>query len=128
MQKIRLLALATMVSVMVSVMAPMSFAAEEWVEKEGVVREIDLAQRTAIISGFRYYFGTSSGYQTPTIELLYYPTATFEMLTVGMKVQFHFTPEKPWRRILRLRQLPDDAWLDNDELPDAIPILGPKGT
>lgn len=103
-------------------------AAEEWVEKEGVVREIDLASRTAIISGFRYYFGSSSGYQTPEIELIYYSTAVFEMLEVDMKVQFHFTSGKPWRRILRLRQLPNDAWLDNDELPDAIPVTGSKGT
>ena len=103
-------------------------AAEEWVEKEGVVREIDLGARTAIISGFRYYFGSSGGYQTPDIELIYYPTAVFEMLEVDMKVQFHYTPEKPWRRILRLRQLPDNEWLDNDELPDAIPVTGSKGT
>ena len=103
-------------------------AAEEWAEKDGVVREIDLANRTAIISGFRYYFGTSFGYQTPEIELLLYPRGTFEMLQVGMKVQFHYTPRKPYRRILRLRQLPDDAWRDNDELPDAIPITGNKGT
>ena len=103
-------------------------AAEEWVEKKGVVREVDLANRTAIISGFRYYFGTSFGFQTPEIELLLYPRGTFEMLQVGMKVQFHYTPRKPYRRILRLRQLPDDAWLDNDELPDAIPVTGSKGT
>ena len=103
-------------------------AAEEWAEKDGVVREIDLANRTAIISGFRYYFGTSFGYQTPEIELLLYPRGTLEMLQVGMKVQFHYTPRKPYRRILRLRQLPDDAWRDNDELPDAIPITGNKGT
>ena len=103
-------------------------AAEEWAEKDGVVREIDLANRTAIISGFRYYFGTSFGYQTPEIELLLYPRGSFEMLQVGMKVQFHYTPRKPYRRILRLRQLPDDSWRDNDELPDAIPITGNKGT
>jgi hypothetical protein len=109
-------------------LAPLAQAAEEWAEKEGVVREIDLATRTAIISGFRYYFGTSFGYQTPEIELLLYPRGTFEMLQVGMKVQFHYTPRKPYRRILRLRQLPDDAWRDNDELPDAIPITGTKGT
>ena len=103
-------------------------AAEEWAEKDGVVREIDLANRTAIISGFRYYFGTSFGYQTPEIELLLYPRGSFEMLQVGMKVQFHYTPRKPYRRILRLRQLPDDVWRDNDELPDAILITGNKGT
>lgn len=116
--------------------APGSRAAEEWVEKEGVVREIDMAARTAIISGYRYYFGTSSGYQTPEMQLTYYPRATFEMLQVGMKVQFHFTPQKPYRRILRLRQLTredwlddeGDPWLDNDELPDAIPVTGNKGT
>ena len=109
-------------------LVPSVSAAEEWAEKEGVVREIDFANRTAIISGFRYYFGTSFGYQTPEIELLLYSRGTFEMLQVGMKVQFHYTPRKPYRRILRLRQLPDDAWRDNDELPDAIPITGNKGT
>ncbi|MGB0692416.1 MAG: hypothetical protein ACPGPD_06885 [Pseudomonadales bacterium] len=114
---VSLLAVATSVS-----------AAEEWAEKDGVVREIDVANRTAIISGFRYYFGTSFGYETPEIELLLYPRGTFEMLQVGMKVQFHYTPRKPYRRILRLRQLPDDTWRDNDELPDAIPITGNKGT
>lgn len=112
--------LKVMFSTLLLVVASSAMAAEEWVEKEGVVREIELAERTAIISGYRYYFGTSYGYQTPDITLINYPTATFEMLQVGMKVQYHFTPEKPWRRILRLRQLPDDSWLDNHELPDAI--------
>jgi hypothetical protein len=107
---------------------PGAMAAEEWVEKEGVVREIDLASRTAIISGYRYYFGSSGGYQTPQMELIYYSTAVFEMLEVDMKVQFDYTSEKPWRRILRLHQLPYDAWKDNDELPDAIPVTGSKGT
>ena len=102
------------------VVSPAVLAAEEWVQKQGVIREIDLANRTAIISGTRYYFGTSGGYQTPEIELLLYPSASFEMLTVGMKVQYHYTPQKPLRRILRLRQLPNDAWQDNHELPDAI--------
>ena len=95
-------------------------AIDEWVEKEGVIREIDLANRTAIISGFRYYFGTAGGYQAAEIQLLLYPTATFEMLSVDMKVQYHYTRDQPYRRILRLRQLADDAWMDNDELPDAI--------
>jgi hypothetical protein len=105
----------------------MAIAEEEvwWLEKEGVIRSINLADRTAIITGFRYYFGSSSGYQMADIELLNQSTAVFEMLAVGMKVQFHFTSDKPWRRILRLRQLPDDAWLDNDELPDAHPPLIP---
>lgn len=116
MSRVRVLGLLVLM-----VLAPTGFAAEEWVEKEGVIREIDLADRTAIISGYRYYFGTSGGYQMPTISLLLYPVASFEMLAVGMKVQYHYTPQKPWRRILRLRQLSDDAWLDNNELPDAIP-------
>ena len=97
-----------------------AMAVEEWVEKEGVVREIDLASRTAIISGYRYYFGSSSGYQKPQMELIYYSTAVFEMLEVDMKVQFSYTSDKPWMRILRLRQLPHDAWDDN-QFPDAIP-------
>ncbi len=117
-----------LVLVMLVAFSPALSAAEEWVEREGVVREIDLANRTAIISGYRYYFGTAAGYQAPEMQLIYYPKATLEMLTVGMKVQYHYTPQKPWRRILRLRQLPDDAWLDNDELPDAIPATGNKGT
>lgn len=99
--------------------APDTFSAEiEWAEKKGVVREIDLSGRTAVIAGFRYYFGTSYGYQTPDIELIYYPKGTFEMLEVGMKVQFHYTQRKPYRRILRLRQLPDDAWFDEATAPD----------
>lgn len=105
-----------------------AFAEEEWVEKEGVVREIFQGDRTAIISGFRYYFGRADGYQTADVQLIGYSVASFEMLQVGMKVQFHYTPDRPWRRILRLRQLPDDSWLDNDELPDAIPKTGNLGT
>ena len=104
------------------------WAAEDWVEKEGVIREIDLANRTAIISGFRYYFGSAGGYQNADIDLLAYPGGSFELLEVGMKVQFHFTVDKPWRRILRLRQLPDNAWQDNDELPDALPLWENRGT
>jgi hypothetical protein len=96
-------------------------ADEEWVEKEGVIREINLAERTAIISGYRYYFGTSYGFEAASIQLLQGSRASYEMLAVGMKVQFHYTPQKPWRRVLRLRQLPYDEWLDNDELPDAHP-------
>ena len=95
--------------------------AEEWAEKEGVIREIDAVNRTAVISGYRYYFGTSSGYQASNIELLVYSRGAFELLEVGMKVQFHYTSDEPWYRILWLRQLPKDAWLDNNELHDAFP-------
>ena len=93
---------------------------EEWAEKEGVIREIRLADRTAIIDGYRYYFGTSGGYQTANIELLNYSVASFEMLEVDMKVQFHYTFGDPWFRILRLRQLPYDAWDETEGHSDYL--------
>ena len=101
-------------------LSPLALAEKEY-EKKGVIREIDLADRTAIIGGYRFYFGSASGYQAADIETLLYSNGAFELLEVGMKVIYHFTPNKPWYRIVRLRQLPDDAWLDNDELPDAHP-------
>jgi len=96
----------------------------KWVEHEGVIRSIDWSTRTAVISGYRYTFGHSSGLDQPPVELLQTRRGVYEMLQVGMKVQFHFVVVPgTYRRVLYLRQLRDDAWLDNDELPDAHPPL-----
>lgn len=85
-----------------------------WVEKEGVIYKIDRGNRTAVIGGYRYYFGSASGYQNADIDLLGFPGGSFELLEVDMNVQFHFVREEPWRRIIRLRQLPDDIWPDKN--------------
>ncbi len=85
-----------------------------WVEKEGVIYKIDRGNRTAIIGGYRYYFGSASGYQNADMDLIGFPGGSFELLETGMIVQFHFVQEDPWRRIIRLRQLPDDTWPDKD--------------
>lgn len=94
-----------------------------WVEKEGVIRSINLVDRTAVISGYRYTFGHVSGLNQPTIELVGGTQGALELLKVGMKVQFHFVAvPDTYRRMLYIRQLPDDAWQDNHELSDAHPF------
>jgi len=95
----------------------------KWVEKEGVIRRLELADRIAVISGYKYTFGSASGFDQPTVKLLNSNYGSLELLEVGMKVQFHFVVVPgTYRRMLYLKQLPDNAWLDNHELPDAHPF------
>lgn len=77
-----------------------------WVEGEGFIRSINIADRTAVISGYRYTFGHSSGQDQPIIELSGRDHGAFQMLRTGMKVRFHFVavPDS-YRRILYLRYL-----------------------
>ena len=94
-----------------------------WVEKEGVIRRLEFANRIAVISGYKYTFGNASGLDQPTVKLLNSDYGSLELLEVGMKVQFHFVVVPgTYRRMLYLKQLPDNAWLDNHELPDAHPF------
>ena len=123
------------ISVLGMVMLPHGLAEQidyddlNWVEKEGVIRKIDLASRTAVISGYKYTFGSASGLNQPTVKLLNSNYGALELLEVGMKVQFHFVVVPgTYRRMLYLQQLPDNAWMDNHELPDAHPFYNSDGT
>lgn len=109
--------------------AAIDYSNLDWVEKEGVIRKINLAERTAVISGYKYTFGNSSGFNQPTVKLLNSNYGALELLEVGMKVQFHFVVESgTFRRMLYLQQLPDNTWQDNHELPDAHPFHNSDGT
>ena len=77
-----------------------------WVEGEGVIRSINIADRTAVISGYRYTFGHPSGQDMPIIELSGRDHGAFQMLRTGMKVRFHFVAvPNGYRRVLYLRHL-----------------------
>ena len=80
-----------------------------WVEGEGVIHSINIAERTAVISGYRYTFGHPSGQDQPRIELSGRDHGAFQMLRTGMKVRFHFVAvPNSYRRVLYLRHLPGE--------------------
>ncbi len=80
-----------------------------WIEEEGVIHSISIGDRTAVISGYRYTFGHSSGQDQPGIELSGRDHGAFQMLRTGMKVRFHFVAvPNSYRRVLYLWHLPDE--------------------
>jgi hypothetical protein len=75
------------------------------VETTGVIRSIDIAEREAIISGFRYSFG-SPVYDNSSEVIMYgVGFGSFEMLTVGMKVKVKYSDTGVMRYVVLLEQL-----------------------
>jgi len=75
----------------------------------GVIREISLEAREAIISGYRYYFGHTQYNNSAEIKLYQSDAGAFELLSVGMKVEIVYAEYGHLRYVLRLQQLADDT-------------------
>jgi hypothetical protein len=75
----------------------------------GIIREIGLEAREAIISGYRYYFGHVQYNNAAEIKLYQSEGGAFELLTVGMKVEIVYAEYGHLRYVLSLQQLSDAA-------------------
>lgn len=72
----------------------------------GEVHRIDLAEREAVISGFRYYFGSVITGDDSKISMLGYSTGSFELLEPGMKLLIYYAETGVSRYVISAEQLP----------------------
>lgn len=72
----------------------------------GEIHEIDLAERKAVISGYRYDFGSVVIGNDSEVKMLGGSTGAFEMLEPGMKVFLLFADTGVSRYVLRAEQIP----------------------
>ena len=72
----------------------------------GVIHEINLNKRTAIIGGYIYYFGDPRDGDASKVTLYGYHSGAFELLKVGMKVTMRYAEYGIGRYVLSLEQLP----------------------
>lgn len=75
----------------------------------GVIHEINLTKRTAIIGGYIYYFGNPDDRDASKVTLYGYHSGAFELLKVGMKVTLRYAEYGVGRYVLSLRQLAPDT-------------------
>ncbi|MBV1879780.1 MAG: hypothetical protein KUG79_19210 [Pseudomonadales bacterium] len=63
----------------------------------GVVRGINLADRTVVISGFTYLLGPATLAKPVEVKLLNSSFASLELLTIGMKVEIRYLLSPTYR-------------------------------
>ena len=71
----------------------------------GQIFSIDLVNRTAMISGYRYYFGNPVQGDASKISLYGYDAGSLEMLRVGMKVYIRYAELGTSRYVVSLKEL-----------------------
>ena len=67
----------------------------------GRIRAIDLSEGSAIVSGFKYHFGSSGGIDRSVVKMLHQDFGAVEMLQVNMFVEVYYVQESV-RRIAKL--------------------------
>lgn len=75
----------------------------------GKIHAINLEDRTAIIGGYRYQFGSPASRDTSDIKLYGYNAGSFEMLQPGMKVTMRYAEYGTVRFVLSLEELSPDT-------------------
>jgi hypothetical protein len=83
----------------------------------GMVHSLDLANKTAIISGYRYSFTGTKGWDLPSVKMYGTDYGAYELLRTNMKVRVTYRLSKKSRVVVALRQVSDDARLG---IPDDI--------
>ena len=83
----------------------------------GMVHSLDLANKTAIISGYRYSFTGTEGWDLPSVKMYGTDYGAYELLRTDMKVRVTYRLSKKSRVVVALRQVSDDARLG---IPDDI--------
>lgn len=78
---------------------------------------LDMAAKTAVISGYRYSFTGTQGWDLPEIKMLGSDYGSFETLRAGMKVRVRYRLSESSRVVVDMRQVSDDARLG---IPDDI--------
>jgi hypothetical protein len=67
----------------------------------GRIRAIDLSESSAIVSGFKYHFGSSHGIDRSIVKMLHQDFGAVEMLRVNMFVEVYYVQESG-RRVAKL--------------------------
>lgn len=75
----------------------------------GRIRSIDFSDRSAIISGFEYYLGSSGGIDRCVVKMLGQDFGAVELLQVNMFVEVHYIQESGRRRLAKLIIQTDDG-------------------
>ncbi len=78
---------------------------------------LDMAAKTAVISGYRYSFTGTKGWDLPEIRMLGSSYGSFETLRAGMKVRVRYRLSKSSRVVVDMEQVTNDARLG---IPDDI--------
>jgi len=76
-----------------------------------MIHSLDLANKTAVISGYRYGFTGAQGWDLPSIKMYNTDFGAFELLKTGMKVRVTYRLSKSSRIVVAMRQVADDARL-----------------
>ncbi len=83
----------------------------------GMVHSLDLANKTAVISGYRYSFTGIKGWDLPSVKMYGADYGAFELLRTDMKVRITYRLSKKSRVVVALRQVSDETPLG---IPDDI--------
>jgi hypothetical protein len=83
----------------------------------GMVHSLDLANKTAVISGYRYSFTGTKGWDLPSVKMYGTDYGAYELLRTNMKVRVTNRLSKKSRVVVALRQVSDEARLG---IPDDI--------
>lgn len=111
----RLMNLTAAVSIFATLFVSPAFAAEETEKRifarttTGIIRDINLSKRQAIISGYKYYFGNPIYGDASEVKLYGYDAGSFEILRVGMKVRIEYAEYGHIRYVVKLQQLSNSA-------------------
>lgn len=74
-------------------------------ETTGIIRDINLAKRQAIISGYKYYFGSPVYGDASDVDMYGSEHGAFEMLNTGMKVRVRYAEYGHIRYVTHLQEL-----------------------
>ena len=73
----------------------------------GVIHSVDLAERTAIISGYKYDFGSPNEQMFVEVKMYNSAYGAFELLQPGMKVEIVYNDNGTERMAIEVQQLSD---------------------
>lgn len=71
----------------------------------GRIQAIDLAQRTIVISGFKYYLGPSTIDRPLEVRMMGTDHGALELLAVNMFVEVHYLPTSSYRIAKMMTQI-----------------------
>ncbi|HIG41724.1 MAG: hypothetical protein ABGY96_00755 [bacterium] len=96
-------------------------ASDYTLTETGVIMEMDIAGKSAIISGYQYGFAGTNGYDLPGVKMVRSNFGSFEMLQVGMKVKITYRASADARIVVELVQLADGTEIGEGDyfLPDS---------
>ncbi|MFT7243116.1 MAG: hypothetical protein ACI82A_000458 [Candidatus Azotimanducaceae bacterium] len=87
-------------------------------QRVGEVHELNIAERTAIVSGYRYSFSGLQGYDRPVVRMYGSEFGSFEMLQPGMRIRVKYRLSENSRVVVEARQVANSTPLGvyNDPL------------